>query len=93
MTLLGLLGTLNKESLHRIEDVEVIIHPSWKIGSRQRSSTTREYIGAVTNLEDLRAGNGEFESEEEFLKFWRDFPFKITKSAQQQLDKLLKKME
>ena len=84
--------TLNRKSLHRIEDVEVLVHPSWKIGSRQRSSTTREYIGAVTSLEDLRAGNGEFQSEEEFLKFWRAYPFKIGKTVQKQLDKLLKEM-
>ncbi len=84
------LYTLNTESLHRIEDVEVLVHPSWEIASRQRSSTTREYIGAVTNLDDLRAGNGEFESEEDFLEFWRAYPFKIGKSVQKQLDKLLK---
>jgi hypothetical protein len=86
------LYTLNRESLHRIEDVEVLVHPSWKIASRQRSSTTREYIGAVTNLDDLRAGNGEFQSEKEFLEFWRAYSFKIGKSVQKQLDKLLKEM-
>jgi restriction endonuclease EcoRV len=84
--------TLNRESLHRIEDVEVLVHPSWEIASRQRSSTTREYIGAVTNLDDLRAGKGEFKSEEEFLAFWRAYPFKIGKSVQKHLDKLLKEM-
>lgn len=53
------------------------------------SSTTREYIGAMQRLDDLRAGNGEFATEEEFYKYWRGYRFKIGPTVQQQLDKLL----
>lgn len=81
--------TLNDKSLSRIEDLELIVQESWRIGSKQRSSTTREYIGAVTAIEDLRAGRGEFKSEEEFYTFWRKYNFKIGRAVQQQLDKLL----
>ncbi|WP_198151186.1 type II restriction endonuclease [Hyphomicrobium sulfonivorans] len=81
--------TLNEDSRHRIDDLELIIQPAWRIASKQRSSTTREYLGAVTSISDLRAGKGEFESEAAFYAFWRKYPFKIGKAVQQQLDKLL----
>ena len=58
--------TLNEDSLWRIEDFELIVQESWRIGSKQRSSTTREYIGAVMNIDDLKAGNGEFGTAVEF---------------------------
>jgi hypothetical protein len=67
----------------------LLVHEPWRIASKQRSSTTREYIGAVQNLDDLRKGQGTFATEEEFYKYWRAFRFKIGPTVQQQLDKLL----
>lgn len=81
--------SLNAESTARVEDLELIVQPSWKIASKQRSSTTREYIGAVVDIEALREGRGEFATAEEFYAFWRKFPFKIGRVVQQQLDKLI----
>ena len=52
--------TLNPESLARVEDLEIIVQEPWRIASKERSSTTREYIGAVTSLDDLRVGRGAF---------------------------------
>lgn len=80
--------TLNRESLSRIDDLELIVSESWRVASRRRSSTTREYIGAVKGIDDLRAGRGEFASEEEFLTYWRKYRFKVGQAVQQQLDKL-----
>lgn len=80
---------LNTESDGRIDNFELVIQETWRIGSKQRSSTTREYIGAVMSIEDLRSGNGEFDSEDAFYAFWRKYPFKIGKAVQQQLKKLL----
>ncbi|MGH8898005.1 MAG: DNA mismatch endonuclease Vsr [Egibacteraceae bacterium] len=34
----------NAAARQRVEDLELITHQSWRIASRQRSSTTREYI-------------------------------------------------
>ncbi|MEO9460091.1 type II restriction endonuclease [Nisaea sp.] len=82
--------TLNKESLSRIDDLEIIVTESWKIGSKKRSSTTREYIGAVMSIDDLKMGNGKFQTETQFYDYWRKFPFKIGRAVQQQLDKILK---
>jgi hypothetical protein len=77
------------DTAERVEGLELIVQPPWRIASRQRSSTTREYIGAVVNIEDLREGRGEFATEEEFYRFWRKYPFKVGVVVQQQLDKLL----
>jgi hypothetical protein len=82
--------TLNEDSHGRIEDLQLIAHETWRIGSKQRSSTTREYIGAVVSIADLDAGKGEFDTEDAFYAFWRKFNFKIGRTVQQQLDKLLK---
>ncbi|HEY4201360.1 MAG TPA: type II restriction endonuclease [Devosiaceae bacterium] len=69
--------------------IEFIVSEPWRVASRQRSSTTREYIGAVTKIEQLTHGQGEFSSQEDFYKYWRSFDFRIGKAAQRQLDKLL----
>jgi hypothetical protein len=81
--------TLNRDSASRVDDLELIVQEPWKIGSRKRSSTTREYIGAVEGLEDLRQGRGEFQTAEEFYKFWRGYNFRIGGTVRNQLNKLL----
>jgi hypothetical protein len=60
--------TLNTAVRSRAEDLEILVQEPWRIGSTKRSSTTREYIGAVTKIEDLRAGRGEFDSEAAFYE-------------------------
>lgn len=81
--------TLNKTSNARIDDFELIVQEPWRIASKQRSSTTREYLGAVKSIDDLRAGKGEFATAEEFYTFWRKYKFHIGRAVQQQLKKLL----
>lgn len=83
------LYTLDEASLSRVREVEIVVQESWKIGSKKRSSTTREYIGAVTAIEALRTGGGEFETEQAFHDYWRRYNFKIGRAVQQQLDRLL----
>ena len=82
--------TLDEDAPGRVRDLEVIVQQPWKIGSKQRSSTTREYIGAVVDIEDLRAGRGEFDTPEAFYGYWRKYSFKIGRVVQQQLDRLLR---
>lgn len=81
--------TLNRTSAARVDDLKLIVQEPWKIGSHKRSSTTREYIGAVQGLEDLRHGRGEFKTAEEFYKFWRAYNFRIGATVRNQLNKLL----
>jgi hypothetical protein len=61
---------------NRVSDIRVVVHEPWRIASRERASTTREYIGAVNRLQDLVDGNGAFETPDEFYKYWRKYPFK-----------------
>jgi hypothetical protein len=81
--------TLDEERFSRVADLEIIVQEPWRIASRQRSSTTREYLGAVTSIDGLREGRGEFATEAEFYAFWRKHPFRIGRAAQQQLDRLI----
>lgn len=84
-----ILYTLDHASVSRAQDVEIIVHESWRLASKQRSSTTREYLGAVTDIAALREGRGEFATAEEFYKFWRSYDFKIGKAVGKQLEKML----
>lgn len=84
-----LIYTLNETINARVEDLEVIVQEPWRIASRERSSTTREYIGAVTGIPALRAGQGAFETPAAFYDYWRRFPFKVSPQVQNQLKRLL----
>jgi hypothetical protein len=81
--------TLNEALRSRAEDMELIVQEPWRIASKKRSSTTREYIGAVDLIGDLRDGKGEFDSPEAFYKFWRNYQFKVSPQVQNQLQRLL----
>jgi Restriction endonuclease EcoRV len=81
--------TLNRESNARVEDLEIIVQEPWRIASRERSSTTREYIGAIEDISELRIGAGVFETPAEFYDYWRKYPFKISAQVQHQLQRLL----
>ena len=82
--------TLNPDSNARVEDLEIIVQEPWRIASRDRSSTTREYLGAVTGLDALRSGQGAFATPAEFYDYWRRFPFKVSPQVQTQLQRLLR---
>lgn len=83
--------TLNAESTSRVDDLELIVQEPWTIASKKRSSTTREYIGAVMDIQALREGRGEFKTEDEFYKYWRRYKFKVGDSVKSKLQRLLKK--
>lgn len=83
------LYTLNTASAARVSDFELLVVEPWKVGSKQRSSTTREYLGAVDNIERIRNETGDFQTADEFYTFWRNHPWKIGKAVQKQLQKLL----
>lgn len=82
--------TLNPDSNARVEDLEIIVQEPWRIASRERSSTTREYIGAVTSIDALRSGAGAFTAPAEFYEYWRRFPFRLSSQVQTQLQRLLR---
>jgi hypothetical protein len=82
--------TFDAEAPARVADLELIVQEAWRVGSRQRSSTTREYIGAVMKIDDLRAGRGEFPSEEEFYAYWRRYKFRVGDAVAKRLEKVLR---
>jgi Restriction endonuclease EcoRV len=84
-----LLYTLNLEARGRAEELELIVQEPWTIGSKERSSTTREYIGAVTEIDRLREGRGDFQSADEFYRYWRNFPFRLSPGIERTLTRLV----
>jgi Restriction endonuclease EcoRV len=81
--------TLEESHYSRVSNLELVAQETWRVASRQRSSTTREYIGAVDSIESLRGGAGEFDTADDFYRYWRRFNFRIGRAVQQQLDRLL----
>jgi hypothetical protein len=81
--------TLDESALARATEIEIFVQEPWKIASRDRSSTTREYIGAVTSLERLRNGEGEFATEKEFYAYWRAFKFRVPEALNRQVHALI----
>lgn len=77
----------------RVRDLELFVHEPWRIASRDRSSTTREYIGAMQDVEALREGRGVFGTEAEFYRYWRSFPFRVPKAVERQLEKALREQQ
>jgi hypothetical protein len=80
---------LNVDVAHRVEDLEVIVQEPWRIASRERSSTTREYIGAVDKIDDIRHGRGAFPTADAFYKYWRSYHFKVSAQVQKQYERAL----
>jgi hypothetical protein len=82
------LYTLTNEP-SRVADLEIVVHEPWRIASTKRSSTTREYVGAVDSVDDLRAGRGEFDSSDEFYRYWRRFAFRTSPGVQRVYERLV----
>jgi hypothetical protein len=57
-----------------VMNVEFLVAETWRVASKQKSSTTRDYIGAMMNIQELRNERGAFVSEAEFHEFWRNYP-------------------
>jgi hypothetical protein len=77
----------------RVRDLELFVHEPWRIASKERSSTTREYLGAVVEVAALREGRGDFDTEDAFYKYWRAYPFRVPKAVERQLQKALREQE
>jgi hypothetical protein len=82
--------TLDADTASRAQDLELMVQPSWSIASRHRSSTTREYIGAVDLIDDLRQGTGEFDDALGFYRYWRSYNFRVSRQVSRTLDKLVR---
>jgi hypothetical protein len=85
--------TLNPASASRVEDIELIVQEAWRIASKQRSSTTREYIGAVQSIDSLRQGKGEFATPEEFYAYWRRFKFRVGDAVAKRLERVMNEQQ
>ncbi len=63
-----------------VTNIEILVVETWRVASKQKSSTTRDYIGAVSQIAKLRNEEGAFASEAEFHAFWRSYPVSKAKA-------------
>ena len=61
-----------------VQNVEILVVETWRVASMKRSSTTRNYIGAMDSIADLRAERGAFDTIDDFHAYWRSVPIKKT---------------
>jgi hypothetical protein len=66
-----------------VTELEQIVAETWQIASKQRPSSTRNYIGAVDAIAALKAKKGEFASQEEFETYWRSFNWNKKPTAEE----------
>jgi len=71
--IIGFIYTWSPEqpSEKMVADVEVVVEEKWKIASRQTATGDTAAIGSVKEIERLRAGIGEFNSNKDFEEYWR----------------------
>jgi len=62
-----------------ITNVEPLVVETWRVASRVRSSGTRQYMGAVMEIDRLRKERGDFDSADAFYEHWRNHP--LTRAA------------
>jgi hypothetical protein len=56
------------------DNVDVFVQEKWRISSGSAGSGNTTNIGSINgSIEAFRNGNGPFESEEEFLEYWRGY--------------------
>lgn len=57
-----------------VKNVEFFIQDKWRISSDRAGSGNTTNIGSINGtIDDFRMGNGPFQSEEEFLEYWRSY--------------------
>lgn len=56
------------------ENVDVFVQEKWRISSDRAGSGNTTNIGSISGrIDDFKEGRGMFESEEEFLEYWRGY--------------------
>lgn len=57
-----------------VKNVEFFVQDKWRISSDRAGSGNTTNIGSINGtIDDFRMGNGPFQSEEEFLEYWRSY--------------------
>ncbi len=62
----------NADTLHMVSNVELIVQEKWRIASKSTGTGTTTAIGSIKDINRIKNGEGDFNSEEEFLHFWRN---------------------
>lgn len=67
----------NADTLHMVSNIEAIVQEKWKLASRSTGTGTTTAIGSIKDIKRLKVGKGNFKTEKEFLKYWRNYKRKM----------------
>lgn len=58
-----------------IGNFELLVVEPWKVASKTASSSTRDYVGAIMEIDKIKGEkDGEFKTQQEFYDFWAGVP-------------------
>ncbi len=55
---------------NKVNNFELLVVEPWKVASHTASSATRDYVGAVMEIDRIREERGEFKTRQEFYDHW-----------------------
>jgi hypothetical protein len=61
-----------KNSKEMVSEIDCVANLKWKMASKSTGTGTTKHIGSAKSIQALKDGRGGFDSEREFLKFWRN---------------------
>ena len=56
-----------------ISNVQVIVQEKWRLASKTTGTGTTTAIGSIKEINRIISGNGDFRSEKEFLRYWKNY--------------------
>lgn len=60
---------------HQVLNMEFAVVEPWKIASKTKSSSTRDYVGAIMEIDKMKKeSGGDFTKQKEFYNFWASIP-------------------
>lgn len=64
----------NADTLNMVSSIEYVFQEKWRMASKTTGTGTTTAIASIRNIDKIRRGMGDFNSEEEFLSYWRNKP-------------------
>lgn len=60
-------------TLNMIKNIQIVIQEKWKLASKTTGTGTTTAIGSIKNIDKIMSGKGDFKTEKEFLRYWRNY--------------------
>lgn len=64
---------VNADTLNMISNVQIVVQEKWKLASKTTGTGTTTAIGSIKDIHRIIVGKGDFKTEKEFLRYWREY--------------------